>query len=154
VFDGRPTLTGCGDMTRDIGRTPGADRARGFLASVAILATVIGAVGSVVLTLYAGRHNKSSALIALFAVWVLSPFLGLGVAIRHLTKRWSAPMSVAFRATAMGIAIGCLAVYGVVALAPPPQMAFYFLVTPLGSWLAIGAMATLASLVSRRDSRS
>ena len=137
------------------GRAPAGDRALGFLASTAILATVMGAVGSVVLTLYAGRHNKSSVLMALFAVWVVSPFLGLGAAIRHLMKRWSAPMSAALHATALCIAISCLAVYGVVALGPPvQQMAFYFLVTPLGSWLALGAITALATLVSGRDSGS
>lgn len=44
---------------------------------VARLVMVLGAVASVALTLYNGRHNASHLLIAIFVVWVLAPFAAL-----------------------------------------------------------------------------
>ena len=125
------------------------------LRSAALIALVTGATSAVVLTLYAGRQNRSVVLVGLFAVWVLSPFLGLAAAQRLLSKRSSGSMCMALHAITLCIAIGSVAVYGFVALGPPvPQMAFYFLVTPLLSWFAAGATVALAVVVSRGDARA
>ncbi len=55
-------------------------------APVSILA---GAVGSVGLMLWTGRHNESLLLLMLFALWVLSPFVALILA-SFFAKSWSA----------------------------------------------------------------
>lgn len=47
----------------------------GPLRAAAMIAAAVGAVGSVGLTLYVGRHNPSRILISLFLIWVLSPFV-------------------------------------------------------------------------------
>ena len=53
---------------------------RGLLRTTSVIAVVVGAAGSVSLTVYAGRHSDSLTLKVLFALWVLSPFLGLNLA--------------------------------------------------------------------------
>jgi len=59
-----------------------------LLRTIAVVVVLAGAVGSLGLTLYTGRHNKSVLLIVLFFIWVLSPFIGLLVA-NVFAKRWS-----------------------------------------------------------------
>src|ERR1039458_3421627 len=59
-----------------------------LLRSVAPIAVVVAAVGSVVLTLYASRGNDSHILQTLFAIWVLSPFVAL-IFANMVFKRWS-----------------------------------------------------------------
>ena len=65
------------------------DGAPGVLRRVALIAVAAGALGSVALTLYAGRSNNLLILKVLFTLWVLSPFVLLGLA-HLLSKRWSA----------------------------------------------------------------
>src|SRR5439155_13037577 len=49
-----------------------------FYARVALIAALVGAVGSVGLLLQVGRRKHSPPLLlALFAIWVLSPFVAL-----------------------------------------------------------------------------
>jgi hypothetical protein len=48
----------------------------------AALVGVTGAVGSVALTIVAGHSNPSVLLIAMFVVWVLTPFAALAAAFR------------------------------------------------------------------------
>lgn len=52
-------------------------RSLGVLRLVALIVSVVGALGSVSLTLWFGRRNPSYILPALFAIWVLSPFVAL-----------------------------------------------------------------------------
>jgi hypothetical protein len=46
---------------------------------VALIGVVVGAAGSVGATLLVGHRNDSRILLALFAIWVLSPFMALGL---------------------------------------------------------------------------
>jgi hypothetical protein len=66
----------------------------------------------------------------MFVIWVLLPFAGL---IYARTGRWGT----------LVVAMGSLAIYGYVALGPPqPQVAKWFLMTPLVWWVVIlGAIA-------------
>ena len=59
-----------------------------LLHAVALAAVVAAAGGSVGLMLWVGRHNPSSVLLLLFALWVVSPFMGLQLA-DMFSKRWS-----------------------------------------------------------------
>ena len=59
----------------------------GLLRAAALIAVLAGAVGSVGLTLHAGRHNNSRILLLLFTLWVLSPFVAL-VWADVVSKRW------------------------------------------------------------------
>lgn len=91
------------------------------------VAVVVGAVGSAGLTLYTG--GSGFVLMALFAGWVLLPYVAMGLVAR-------------LRALALVIAPVSLAIYARVAFGPPrPQPAFWFLMAPLGAWIAIGVIA-------------
>src|SRR5437867_167243 len=59
----------------------------GLLRAMARIAVVAGAVGSVGLTLRAGRGTPRFLLV-LFVIWVLSPFVVLAWA-NVVSKRWS-----------------------------------------------------------------
>jgi len=50
------------------------------LSGAALIALLVGAVGSVGLMLRAGHRNPSRLLIVLFTFWVLSPFIALVLA--------------------------------------------------------------------------
>ena len=135
--------------------TPKNSSRRGFLEllrAAALVAVVIGAVGSVGLMMSVGHRNPSRLLLALFLIWDVSPFVGLVLAVM-ISKRWS----VITRATLYGlmliVTLGSLALYGDVVLRPRPQPAARFLVVPLGSWLLMTIVIPIAALVSGRLSR-
>ena len=108
-----------------------------YLRTAALIAVVVGAVGSVGLTLHAGRHNNSRLLLILFALWVLSPFAALVVA-NVISKRR------AVQSVTLLITLGTLAIYGYVALGPPrAKTAPVFVVVPPVSWL-LTAVVVLA----------
>ena len=106
----------------------------GRLRSAALIAVVAGAGGSVALTLYAGRQNDSGILMALFAIWVLSPFAALALA-NVVSKRWSVLTRAALYGVMLVLTVGSLAIYGAHALRPSD--AFVFVVVPQrhGCWL-------------------
>ena len=62
------------------------------LRASARVAVLIGAVGSVGLTLYAGRQNPSNLLLVAFAIWVLSPFV-LIILVDSASMRWPSSVS-------------------------------------------------------------
>jgi hypothetical protein len=126
----------------------------GVLRAAALIALLVGAVGSVGLMLYAGRRKDSPRLLlALFAIWVLSPFLALGFS-NIVSKGWSVITRATLYSVMLVLTLGSLAIYGDVALAPlRAKTAFVFVVVPPASWLLIATVVTIAALVSRRRSR-
>jgi hypothetical protein len=128
----------------------------GFLAvlrAAALIAVLAGAVGSVGLTLHAGRRNDSRILMVLFALWVLSPFMALILA-NAVSKRWSVHTRATLYSVMLVLTLGSLAIYGVVALGPPrAKTAFVFVVVPPASWLLIAIVVPMAALISRTRSR-
>ncbi|PYQ00916.1 MAG: hypothetical protein DMF82_20765 [Acidobacteria bacterium] len=120
---------------------------------MALVAVVAGATGSIGLMLHVGRRNPSSMLMALFAVWVLSPFVGLGLAASR-SPRWSVATRATVHVVMLVVALGSLAIYGQVAFGPPrPKPASAFLLVPLGSWVLIAATVGIAALRSGKPSR-
>ena len=67
--------------------TSRVSRFLGLLRAVAMIAVVAGAGGSIGLMLRVGRRNDSRILLALFGIWVLSPFLAL-VFANVVSMRW------------------------------------------------------------------
>ena len=119
-----------------------------LLHAAALAAVVAAAGGSVGLMLWVGRHNPSSVLLLLFALWVVSPFVGLQLA-DMFSKRWSARTQATFHGMTLALVLGSLAIYGYVALRPPtPTPAFVFLVVPLASWLLIAIAVPAAARIS------
>jgi hypothetical protein len=124
----------------------------GLLRTVALIAVVAGAVGSVGLMLWVGRRNPSRVLLVLFAIWDLSPFIAL-VWANMVSKRWSVLTRATLYCVTLILALGSLACYGDVVWRPRPQPAFVFLVVPLGSWLLMTVVVPIAALISGRRSR-
>ena len=125
----------------------------GLLHAVALTAVVAGAGGSVGLMLWVGHRNPSRILLVLFAIWVLSPFMALLLA-DMVSKRWSVLTRVTLHCVMLVLTLGSLAIYGYVVLRPTgSKPAFVFLVVPLGSWLLIAIVVSIAALISGRLSR-
>ena len=131
-------------------------RERGFLGllrAVAMIAVLVGAGGSISMTLRVGHRNNSRLLLVLFCTWVLSPFIAL-VWANLVSKRWPILARATLYSVMLVLALGSLAIYGEVAFGPPrAKPAFVFLVVPLASWLLIAIVVPLAALISGRLSR-
>ena len=112
----------------------------------------VGAAGSVGLTLYAGRHNDSRILMALFAMWVLVPFIGLAAAAM-LSKRWSDRSRAALDVVTLVLTVSSLAIYALVALGPPrTKIAFVFVVVPPTSLLFLAMVVAIIELKREKPS--
>ncbi len=110
---------------------------------------ILGAVAALALTLYTGRNNHSVLLVAMFAVWVLSPFAGFLFAAR-LAQRTRRGIAAVIPASAIIVTICSVAIYAAIAFSPHrPTTAFAFLAVPAASWLALGPL-----LIAARFSRS
>jgi hypothetical protein len=98
--------------------------------------TVAGALGSLALTIRAGKNNPSILLIAMFCGWVLSPFVALVVGIwryKILNSR-----SRLCLLTLVGIVTALsLMGYGGLFNRPGTKNAFVFLVIPIFCWMLL-----------------
>lgn len=123
------------------------------LRTACLIALFVGAAGSVALTLYVGRSNSSHLLIAMFAVWVLSPFVLLALIARVLKSSSTDTRAMSYRLM-IALAAATLLIYGRVAFEPPGgKKAFVFLVTPAVSWLLSGIVMAIAAFLSVRGYR-
>jgi hypothetical protein len=122
----------------------------GVLRAAALIAVLAGAVGSVGLMLHAGRRNDSRLLLVLFTLWVLSPFMALILA-NMISTRWLVHTRATLYIVMLVLALGSLAIYGVVALGPPrAKTAFVFVVVPPASCLLVAIVVPTAALIFGR----
>ena len=111
-----------------------------------------GAIGSLALMMYVGRRQQSMLVIALFVVWVSSPFVALFVA-DVLSARWKHDMQTTIHALMMVVGLGSLIAYSVDLVGPPhPQAAFMYVAVPPATCLFIAIVLPIAALLAR-DSR-
>ena len=123
----------------------------GLLRVAALLAVVCGAAGSIALLFHA-RQRRPPLLMAIFVIWVLSPFMALLLA-DTVSKRWPVVTRVAHYIVMLILAMGSLAIYGDDALRPRrAQAAFVYVAVPPASWLLF-AVVPMAAFISRRLSR-
>jgi hypothetical protein len=121
-----------------------------FLQNRAHIIIAIGAFGSVVLVLLAGRNSKQYLLQLLFAIWVFSPF-GILWMIKKFSKRWSAFTQSIFYGVIFFISVSSLVLYMIVGINPPSSnLAFPFLIIPFVSWLFILLVLSIANMISRK----
>lgn len=121
--------------------------------TAALIASLIGAVGSAGFLLRATGRNPSALLVALLTVWVVSPFVALLWA-SFVSRKWPASTRAALHGVALVTALGSLAIYGADALWPrSAQGAFVFIVVPPASWLFGATIVSLAVFGLRRRSR-
>jgi hypothetical protein len=122
------------------------------LRTTVLIAVVAGAVGSIALTLRAGRATPR-LLLVLFVLWVLAPFVALAWAT-VVSTRWSAVTRAALYAVALFVTLGSLAVYGDLIKRPAGTAnAFVFVVVPPVSGLLLAIVGAIAALIARRQSR-
>ena len=140
-------------MPSNASRTGPVNGLLGRLRVASLITVLSGAGGSVALTLYAGRHNDSLTLVALFAIWVLSPFVAL-LFLQAASKGWSFLTRAALDGLMIVLAVCSLAIYGARVVWPPKtHAAFVFVVVPPASWLLISAVVPTAGFISGRRSR-
>ena len=111
-----------------------------------------GAAGSVGLMLRAGQRTPR-LLLAVFLIWVLTPFVSL-VWANWVSKRWSVPTRATLYTVTLVVALGSLVVYGDDALGHRrAQAAFVYVVVPPASSLLIAIALPIAVFMSGRRSR-
>ena len=106
--------------------------------SSALFSLLVGAVISLGLMLWVGRHDSSIVMMLLFTVWVASPFAGMALVLRS-AKRWPhVRQNVTYnqiRFISLGSALIYFSTVDVKQLAKP---AGPFLAVPVASWLLMG----------------
>ena len=123
------------------------------LRTSARVAVLIGAVGSVGLTLYAGRQNPSNLLMVAFAIWVLSPFV-LIILVDSASIRWPFLSRPVLNGATLAVTAISLVVYTARVLRPPKaQAAFVFVVVPPVCWFLIAGALAGSAWSSRRQSK-
>ena len=123
------------------------------LRTSARVAVLIGAVGSVGLTLYAGRQNPSNLLMVAFAVWVLSPFV-LIILVDSASTRWPFLARPVLNGATLAVTAISLVAYTARVLRPPKaQAAFVFVVVPPVCWFLIAGALAGSAWSSRRQSK-
>ena len=122
------------------------------LHAIAQGAAVVGAIGAVALTLYAGRENGLRFLMVLMAGWVFAPYFGFALASRF-TSRWPARSRIALDIAVIVIAIGSLVIYARAALGPGQiKRATPYVAVPIVSWIVLITAIAIGAVLSRRTS--
>jgi len=116
-----------------------------LLQTVAMVVAIVGAIGSLYFMFKAGHNQKSILLIVLFTGWVLSPFVGLFLAIKTSNRRIIPTRALLYWLRII-VAIGSLVAYSGVLTPSGTKGAFIFLVAPFTSWVVI----VIVFLMSRR----
>jgi hypothetical protein len=134
-------------MTSKVSREVEAGRLS-VLRGAALIAVLAGAAGSVGLMLRAGRRNDSLALLLVFGIWVLFPFM-TAVLADMVSKHWSVVARGTLYILLVVLTLGSLAIYGYVAFGHPSvKTGFVFLVVPFASLLLIALVVALATVIS------
>jgi uncharacterized membrane protein YhaH (DUF805 family) len=129
----------------------GATGGFALLRALALVVTAAGAAGSLGLMFRFGNRQPSWILIAMFTIWVSSPFAGLVLA-DVVAKRWRAVPRAALHCLMLLLPVGSVAMYGgLVAMPPGASPAAVFLVVPFVSWALLAIVFAVASAASRRQ---
>src|SRR5262245_4663188 len=109
-----------------------------ILRRVALMAAILGGLGSLGFMIRAGR-NAPRVLLALFFIWVLSPFAALAWA-NLASKRWPVTTRATLYLVTLVLSLASMVFYSwlvSVTLNQPP--AFTFVAVPGASW-ALGVV--------------
>ena len=119
------------------------------LHKAARVAAIVGAIGAVALTLYAGRSPQRGVMV-LMAGWVFAPFFGYAV-VNRFSGRWSSSTRAALDIVLVVIAAAALLVYARDALQQPPRRAGPYVLVPILSWLLLLPVVVAGFLSGRRS---
>jgi predicted dienelactone hydrolase len=124
-----------------------------IMTVVAPVAVVAGGASAVILTRLSGQFNASHSMFVVFAIWVICPFVVLGL-VNMISKRWSVLPRATLHGLMLILSVGSLVIYGNVVLTPPDlRSATPFLIVPPASWLLMSIVIPIAALKSGRLSR-
>ena len=120
---------------------------------IALVVWAIGAGVSVNLTLFAGHSNKSALLVALFVVWVLSPFAAMLAAYVFFRRR---PASVKITTYCLMLFITSVSLLAYSSTINPfaAKPAAVFLIVPLLLWVIMLVVIPVALSRSRKNAGS
>ena len=124
-----------------------------MLRRVALAAAAIGGAGSVALLLQSGRRNSELILlVAMFSVWVLSPFLVLFRTILRADRLTDTVQHALYGLTIV-LAVASLAIYSRLIDVKPAGSpnTFLFVAVPPVSWFVIAIVMTIAAIRSRKQ---
>ena len=124
-----------------------------FLATIALIVTLVGAVGSLYFMFSAGRKQNSTILLALFTAWTLSPFVGLFIS-NKISTRWTASARASLYWLMIVLTISSLVAYSGAFNTHETKNAFMFLIFPLISWLIIVIVFLIARKISIKNLNS
>ncbi len=120
------------------------------MKTLASLAAVIGAATGLTAMFIVGSHQRSILLMAMFTVWVLSPFVAL-LLLNARAGNWSPASRATVQYATILISLAGLARYAWVVVWPlKAQPASTFLIVPFLSWVALTAVAVFAWRASRQ----
>jgi hypothetical protein len=106
------------------------------------MATIV----SVGLMLRACRFNDSGVALALIAIWILSPLIGLALA-DIVAARWVIFRRATVHYLILVVASGAIIIYGIDAFVPlSPRRGFPYALVPAVSWLLIVTVLVFAAV--------
>ena len=123
-----------------------------IVRAVSIIVLLICALISMWLTIYAGRHNNSSLLVTMFALWVIFPFVILLIEFL-ISKSWTGRKQRLLYSLMIIISLLSLLVYSNILSPAGTKTAFVFLAFPLLSLLVILALTPVFSLLIKKLKR-
>jgi ACR3 family arsenite efflux pump ArsB len=122
------------------------------LRFTALIALVIGAAGSLGLWIHAAQHPPP-LIVALFVVWVLSPFMVLGIG-QVIAKRWAPSTQTALYWVTLLVSVASIVIYADDAVAHrTAHPAFVYVAVPPASWLASAVALGIGAWIPRRKQK-
>ena len=122
------------------------------LRSTALIALVIGAVGSIGLWIHAAQHPPP-LIIVLFVVWVLSPFVVLGIG-HVVAKRWAPGTQAALYWVTLLVTLASIVIYADDAVAHrTAHPAFVYVAVPPASWVVSAVAIGLGAWMAKRKQK-
>ena len=118
----------------------------------ALTALTIGAASSLGLWIHAAQHPPP-LIVALFVVWVLSPFVVLGIG-HVVAKRWAPSTQTALYWVTLLVTVASIAIYADDAVAHrTAHPAFVYVAVPPASWLASVIALGVGAWIARRKQK-
>jgi hypothetical protein len=122
------------------------------LRLIALIALVIGAAGSMAFWIRAAQHPPP-LIVVLFVVWVLSPFVVLGIG-HIIVKRWAPSTQAALYWVTLFVALASIVIYADDAVAHrTARPAFVYVAVPPASWLVSAVAIGFGAWIARRKQK-
>lgn len=123
------------------------------LRKVSLISIAVASTGAFGLTMYVGRNNPSLALMMMFMMWVLSPFVA-ALIVDTKWEQWTGVRRESLYALMILISVVSLVVFSFVAFGPPmAKPAAPFLLVPAAEWILVAAVVLKGVLKKRKSNK-